>query len=126
MAGGVIPLDDDRTLYAAILGVDLIRYDRLVHAVGFGAATFACGVVMRRWLPSGRYDTAALGIVVLAGMGVGALNEMAEFIATLVLEDTNVGGFDNTGWDLVFDLVGAVTAALVLRGQSRTAERATP
>lgn len=123
MAGGVIPLDDDRTLYNAILGVDLIRYDRLVHAFGFGAATYACGVVMRRWIPAGSYDVAALGIVVLAGMGVGALNEMVEFIATLVLDDTNVGGFDNTGWDLVFDFAGALVAAGILSSSAWSRER---
>jgi hypothetical protein len=45
-------------------------------------------------------------------MGVGGINEMVEFIATLIFKDTNVGGFDNTGWDLVFDLVGATAAGL--------------
>ena len=37
----------------------------------------------------------------LAGMGVGAFNEVVEFFTTLVLEDTNVGGYQNTGRDLV-------------------------
>ena len=63
---GVVPLDGDRTLHNAILGVDLdashgggahlghlIRFDRLVHAFGFGFAfaTLACRKVLRRWLP---------------------------------------------------------------------------
>jgi hypothetical protein len=114
MLGGIIPLDDDRVLYNAVLGVDLIRYDRLVHAFGFGAATLACSKVLDGWLPDRRWTAAPIGIVVLAGMGVGAINEVLEFITTLVFEDTNVGGYVNTGWDLVFDLVGATAVGLWL------------
>ncbi|MGI8686790.1 MAG: hypothetical protein ACR2MO_17150, partial [Acidimicrobiales bacterium] len=79
-----------------------------------------CGKVLRHWLPDGRFDLTPTGIVVLAGMGVGGINEIAEFVATLVLEDTNVGGYDNTGWDLVFDLFGACVAGLWLMRVSRT------
>jgi hypothetical protein len=114
MLGGIIPLDDDRVLYNAVLGVDLIRYDRLVHAFGFGAATLACSKVLDGWLPGGRWEAAPIVLVVLAGMGVGAINEILEFITTLVLEDTNVGGYVNTGWDLVFDLVGATAVGIWL------------
>jgi uncharacterized membrane protein YjdF len=111
LAGGVIPLDGDRTLYNAVLGVELLHYDRLVHAFGFGFATLVCGRVLARWLPSGRITPAAAVLVVLAGLGVGAVNEIVEFAATLLLPHTNVGGYVNTGWDLVFDLLGAIVAA---------------
>ena len=36
---------------------------------------------------------------------------MIEFAATLLLPKTNVGGYVNTGWDLVCNLIGAVLAA---------------
>jgi uncharacterized membrane protein YjdF len=111
LAGGVIPLDGDRTLYNAVLGVDLLRFDRLVHAFGFGFATLACGKVLARWLPDGRIGPGAAVLVVLAGLGVGAVNEIVEFGATLFLPETNVGGYVNTGWDLVFDLAGGVVAS---------------
>jgi hypothetical protein len=48
-------------------------------------------------------------------MGFGALNEVIEFIAVLTLPNTNVGGYENTGWDLVANLVGTIIAALVIR-----------
>lgn len=119
MAGGVIPIGDGRTLYNAwLLPGHLLRYDQAVHAFGFGYATLACGKVLRRWLPDGRVGAGPAVMVVLAGMGVGALNEVFEFFATLVLENTNVGGYDNTGWDLVADLVGAVAAAAWLMSRS--------
>ena len=47
------------------------------------------------------------------GLGVGAINEMIEFLITLLPGDSNVGGFSNTGWDLVANTAGAATAALV-------------
>ena len=129
LAGGVIPIEGegDRTLYNAVLGLDLIRFDRLVHAFGFGFATLVCGKVLRHWLPEQRVAFGPAVIIVLAGLGVGALNEIVEFFATLVLADTNVGGYVNTGWDLVFDLLGgmAATVWLVNSEQSPTAGTAT-
>ena len=50
-----------------------------------------------------------------AGMGFGALNEIVEFFAVLMLPETNVGGYTNTGWDLVSNLVGATLAVIVIR-----------
>jgi uncharacterized membrane protein YjdF len=114
LAGGVIPIGGDRTLYNAVLGVELLHFDRLVHAFGFGFATLACGKVLARWLPDGRITPSTAVVVVLAGLGVGAVNEIVEFGATLVLPETNVGGYVNTGWDLVFDLAGAAVAAVGL------------
>ena len=123
MAGGVVPLGEGRTLYNAVLGIDLIRYDRLVHAFGFGSATLVCGKVLRHWLPDGRMGGVPAVLVVLAGMGVGGINEMLEFLATFVFEETNVGGFDNTGWDLVFDLIGATAAGIWLAKGSAPGRR---
>ena len=114
MAGGVIPLDGDRTLYNAVLGVELLHYDRLVHAFGFGFATLACAKVLIRLLPAPALTRPSAVLAVLAGLGVGAVNEIVEFFATLILPDTNVGGYVNTGWDLVFDLVGAIAAVVWL------------
>ena len=56
-----------------------------------------------------------VGVAVwFVGMGVGALNEVIEFLATLALPDTNVGGYHNTGRDLIANLLGAATAAVVV------------
>ena len=50
----------------------------------------------------------------LFGMGIGALNEVAEFAIGLNVEESNVGGYLNTGRDLVANLLGAAAAALVV------------
>jgi hypothetical protein len=48
------------------------------------------------------------------GCGFGAFNEVVEFIAVLTIPNTNVGGYENTGWDLVANLVGSVSAAILI------------
>jgi hypothetical protein len=57
-------------------------------------------------------------------MGLGAMNELVEFAATLLVPETNVGGYFNTGWDLVSNLVGVVIAAVLIRVCSDSAKRA--
>jgi putative membrane protein len=127
LAGGIIPLDGDRTLYNAVLPIELFHFDRLVHFFGFGFATLACGQVLRRWLPGEVVTRPAAVLVVLAGLGVGAVNEIFEFAATLLLPETNVGGYLNTGWDLVFDLAGGLVAGWwLVRSTSRPRPAADP
>jgi len=53
-------------------------------------------------------------LAVTSGMGLGAMNELIEFAATLLVPETNVGGYVNTGWDLVSNFVGATAAAAVI------------
>jgi len=48
-------------------------------------------------------------------MGFGALNEVVEFIATLTIPETNVGDYINTGWDLVYNLLGCGVVAILIR-----------
>jgi uncharacterized membrane protein YjdF len=119
MAGGIVPLGVDpagrgRILYNAWLVPHVVRYDQAVHAFGFGYATVVCGKVLRTWLPVAPATRGPAVLAALAGMGVGAMNEVVEFLSTLVLTETHVGGFENTGWDLVFDLLGATVAAVWL------------
>jgi len=40
---------------------------------------------------------------------------VVEFIAVLTIPNTNVGGYENTGWDLVANLTGTVVAAVCIR-----------
>ncbi len=47
-------------------------------------------------------------------MGLGAVNEIIEFIAVVVFPNTNVGGYVNTALDLVFNAAGAITAMVLV------------
>lgn len=133
MAGGLMPVPHDwpisgqvRVLYSLWLLTDHLKYDQVVHAYGFGVTTWACWEVLRRGMAAaGQSIHPTFGIMVLcaaAGLGFGALNEVVEFFATLLVPSTNVGGYDNTGWDLVANTVGAAVAAGVIwtNGQRRS------
>jgi uncharacterized membrane protein len=131
MAGGLVPLPASwpieghiRVLYSWWLIPGWLKYDHIVHAYGFGVTTWVCWQVIQHGM-SRRYDiprrqippTLSLMIIcTTAATGFGALNEIVEFAATLVLAETNVGGYENTGWDLVSNLVGSTLAAVLIWG----------
>jgi uncharacterized membrane protein YjdF len=130
MAGGLVPVPDDwpingnvRVLYSWWIIPDRLKYDQLVHAYGFGVTTFVCwqGLhsILRRSAPEPiRPTLGMLTLCVAAGVGFGALNELVEFAATLLLAETNVGGYANTGWDLVANTIGSLAAAALIRLRS--------
>ena len=94
----------------------IFRYDQFVHIIGFGVATLVMYFLLKPLLRPDLDRWVALSIVVaMAGLGVGALNEIVEFTATVLVPETGVGGYTNTSLDLVSDLVGAVLAIAVIR-----------
>lgn len=126
MAGGLVPVPESwpidgsiRVLYSLWLIPDRLKYDQIIHAYGFGVTTVACWQALRAARANGTGPLAtsvrpSFGTLVLcaaAGMGFGALNEVIEFAATLAVPETNVGGYVNTGWDLVANMTGAMLAA---------------
>lgn len=122
MAGGLVPVPegwpingDIRVLYSLWLIPDLFKYDHLVHAFGFGTTTWVCWQSLRAAWLGARPTLGVLTLCAAAGMGFGAMNEVVEFIATLTVPETNVGGYINTGWDLVANLSGCVVAAVLIR-----------
>jgi hypothetical protein len=112
MAGGLVPYPPGDVLYNLWFVPERLKYDQVVHAYGFATTTVLCWQSIRGHLPSPPPLRAPLVICAAAGMGFGALNEVVEFTATLIVEDTNVGGYRNTGWDLVANLTGSVGAAV--------------
>lgn len=117
MAGGSIPVGEGRLYDVMVLPLtaDVIRYDQLVHMIGFGVATLLMYRLLHPLLRGHKQHRVALGIVVImAGLGVGALNEIIEFSITLLVPDTGIGGYTNTSLDLVADLVGALAAFLLI------------
>ena len=122
MAGGLLELPDgwpyegeNAVLYSWWLIPELLKYDQIVHAFGFGVTTWVVWQGLRAMAPSIQPSLGALTLCAVGGMGFGALNEIIEFIAVLVLPETNVGGYLNTGWDLVANAVGCLIAAILIR-----------
>lgn len=127
MAGGLTPLPtgwpyngEQAVLYSWWLIPQRLKYDQIVHAYGFGITTWLCWHILRNTLrqPDGGAVRPTLGMLTLcaaAGMGFGALNEVLEFIAVLTIPNTNVGGYENTAWDMVSNLVGSTIVAMLIR-----------
>ena len=100
-----------------------LKFDQAVHAYGNGVATWLCwnllrysiAIVVKTDIKDIPARPMFLIVCFLAGVGVGALNELLEFGATQTVPgDTNVGGYVNTGWDLVANtLGGAITIFLI-------------
>ncbi len=121
MAGGLLrvpdswPTNNGSVLYNLWLVPGYIKYDQLVHAFGFGITTWLCWQGLRAAVGERLRPTIGLMILCAAGgMGFGAFNEVVEFVATLTIPNTNVGGYANTGWDLVANLIGSVVAAALI------------
>ena len=127
MAGGLTPLPtgwpyngEQPVIYSWWLIPQRLKYDQIVHAYGFGITTWLCWHILRNTLrqPDGGAVRPTLGMLTLcaaAGMGFGALNEVLEFIAVLTIPNTNVGGYENTAWDMVSNLVGSTIVAMLIR-----------
>ncbi len=124
MAGGLVPLPDGwdvggktNVLYNWHIAGPYFKYDQVVHAYGFGITTWLCFCGLRSLAPNLPMPPSfgALALCAAAGTGFGALNEVIEFTITLLVPENNVGGYVNTAMDLVYNLLGAVLAAIVLR-----------
>lgn len=128
MAGGLIPVPanwpidgENRVLYSWWIIPNRLKYDQVVHAFGFGLLTWVCWQTLRP-LVGGEKAKPTFGLLTLcaaASTGFGAFNEVVEFTATRIFAKTNVGGYENTGWDLVANLMGAVTVAIFIRWRWR-------
>jgi len=121
LGGGLLLKEGTIRLYGLMLvniseTYGIFRYDQFVHIVGFGVATLVMFILLKPLLKE-RLDkwTSISIVVVMAGLGVGALNEIIEFLATVIVPETGVGGFINSSMDLVADLIGAILAMIYIR-----------
>ena len=103
----LVPLVENEFYY-------ILKYDQLVHAYGFGVTAWVLHHLMVRHYPATTGTATAYVYPALGAMGLGAVNEIIEFTAVLLVPDTNVGGYYNTALDLCFNALGAVLAVVVL------------
>ena len=112
--GGLLPVGDS-VLYSWVL-IDIVgepysilKYDQVVHTYCY----FIIALLLWRVVAAARLDASRWLLVpftVLAASGVGGINEIVEFAATVMVPDTNVGGYENTAIDLVANFLGACLA----------------
>jgi uncharacterized membrane protein YjdF len=120
MLGGGLRIDD-HVLYAQqlfhLIGAGetyILKYDQVVHFYGFGVATIVLYHLLRPYLAPTTKWSVVNAILVASGMGLGALNEIVEFMAVIFSGRNGVGGYFNTAIDLVFNMLGAIVAIIIM------------
>ncbi len=93
----------------------ILKYDQLVHAYCYTVVTLLIWSVVSHIAGADARHGVLVLITVLAATGIGGLNEIVEFAATVLIPDTNVGGYENTAIDIVANLLGAIIAIPLLK-----------
>jgi putative membrane protein len=120
LAGGLINVGQDILYNASIgpysktLGTHFLQYDHFAHAYVSFVVAFACWVMLAAPHAGAEHRRELVLLAVGGALGLGALNEVVEFLATLAHHGAHAGGYWNTGWDLVCNFIGAGTAGLVI------------
>jgi hypothetical protein len=137
MAGGLLPVPaawptsgDSHVLYNLWLVPGVLKYDQVVHGLGCGVVTWSCWQALcgafRARQAAVQPTIGLVSLCMMAGVGFGAGNETVEFVATRVLPQTNVGGYTNTGLDLVANAIGSLTAAAMILTAAARDRRSQP
>ena len=110
-----------KVLYSTVL-IDIIpapysilKYDQIVHAYCYFIVALLAWHIVSAVAKQQSSFVALATITVLAATGVGGLNEIIEFMATVFIENVNVGGYENTAIDIVANLVGALIAVPIFK-----------
>jgi len=117
LAGGLVRVGQD-VLYNAHAGNRLFQYDHFVHASGVLIGTLVVWHLFVAPMGRGSRGADVVLLCILAGLGLGALNETIEFAMTMLHHGAHVGGYENTGWDLVSNITGATVAGISIARRS--------
>jgi len=123
MLGGSVYINGVK-LYGAMLwniipSQSILKYDQFVHFYCYIIITLMLFYIFRSYLKENYNWLVVSVLLVFMGMGVGAFNEIIEFMPVLFLEDTGVGGYFNIAWDIVFNTLGAIVAVVILKVKGR-------
>lgn len=96
---------------------NFFRYDNFIHTYATFIATLALYSLLGNFIDfeiKKRYPLFAL-ILILMAIGLGTLNELAEFFAVVVFNVAEkVGGYFNNALDLLFNTIGAILATIII------------
>ena len=128
LAGGLLPSPEQGApiFYETWLVPGVVKFDQAAHAFISGVVTVAVFQSLGHVVDDGRAGPglrATLAMLVCWGFGAG--NELFEFLSALRFADAYVGGLDNAGWDLAFNSLGGVLAAIGCAALAEPRHRAT-
>jgi uncharacterized membrane protein YjdF len=116
MAGGLLPSPDAGApiFYETWIVEPVLKFDQFVHFATTAVVVVACWQLLGHLFGPKASPLARALLAALVALGFGAGNEAFEFLSSQRFADAFVGDFQNTGWDLVFNTCGALTAAIWL------------
>jgi len=96
-----------------------LKYDHIVHALGFGTCTWLSWEALRASIQQrlGRKLYPSMGMIflcVFTGMGLGAINEIIEFLIIVKSSAISISSYADTCQDLIANLVGSLFVGILI------------
>ncbi|MTI63523.1 DUF2238 domain-containing protein [Methylophaga sp.] len=86
----------------------ILKFDQFVHGYLYAVVALLFLHLLRNYFGNQHSQILVGFISLVSALGVGALNEIIEFIAVLTVPDDGVGGYFNLALDIVFNFAGAL------------------
>ncbi|MFA5856188.1 MAG: DUF2238 domain-containing protein [Candidatus Pacearchaeota archaeon] len=109
----------DYILISIIPKYQILKYDQFVHFYCYVIITILCYEILKNYLNKDSNKYVLSLFLVFVGMGIGALNEIVEYLAVLIVPTTGVGDYTNTMLDIIFNTMGAILAVIYIRFRER-------
>ena len=93
----------------------VLKYDQIVHFYCYFIVTLIIwSILVKYHTNKSSYIILAI-ISILAAAWVWWCNEIIEFLATVFIEDVNVGGYENTAIDIIANTLWAISASILFK-----------
>lgn len=117
-SGAFVPIHGGRLYDARLYG---IGYDKLVHGFNAFAACWVLGQIFEAMKL--RLGAVRLFVIVLSVLGLGALVEIVEYLVSLTVQNSGVGGYDNNMQDMMGNFVGGLVFSALSTADQRRRDR---
>ncbi|MCD4666512.1 DUF2238 domain-containing protein [archaeon] len=118
MLGGSVYLNEIRLYDYMIL---IFRYDQIIHIFGSFVVTLSAYEIIKdnlsKEIKKNSFNLSLL--LILISLGVGAIYEIIEFFAVIILQHQGVGDYINNALDLIFNLFGALIASVIINKKKK-------
>jgi putative membrane protein len=91
----------------------ILKMDQVIHAFLYGVVGLMFYHLLTTVVKIKSHTVLIAAIAIFAAAGFSIINEIVEFLATVNLPETGVGGYENTVLDMIFNLTGAALAVSI-------------
>jgi len=95
----------------------ILKYDQFVHFYCYVVMSILMWSVVQKIIKRSASSAVVCVVTILAASSLGAVNEIIEFFAFMMLGTEGVGGYINTAIDLVANLLGAIIGTLYMHAK---------